>query len=50
MLTHPFFWCENNKLFANFIKDSDSIFTIFETEVEGRKLEWLHGVKVIVLE
>jgi hypothetical protein len=35
VLTHPFLRRQHDKLFANFIEDSDSIFTIFETEVEG---------------
>ena len=34
MLTHPFFWSENDKFFAYFVENSDFIFTIFETKVD----------------
>ena len=49
MLTHPFFWCKNDKFFPDFIKDGDFIFAIFETKLIRRKTKWLHDAKVVKL-
>jgi hypothetical protein len=46
MLTYPFFWRENHKFFTDVIENSDFIFTIFESKVIRRKIEFLHDVKV----
>ena len=50
MLSYPFFGSENDKFFPDFIKNSDFIFTIFETKVVRWKIELLHGAKVRLLD
>ena len=45
MLPYPFFRSEKYEFFTDFIKNSDSIFTIFEPECIGREIEFLHHRK-----
>lgn len=47
MLAHPFFRSEYHKFFPNFVKDCRFIFTIFEAKGKARKIEFLHGTKIV---
>lgn len=46
MLANPFFRRQNDKFFPDFVKNSDFIFTIFETKVIDREIELLHEANV----
>jgi hypothetical protein len=45
MLSYPFFWCEDEKLFSDDIKNQWFVFPIFEPKRIFLKVEFLHGRK-----